>query len=191
VSHPLPVPELTRRLRLHKAQRGDLAAIAAMAEIDAQYLKRVVREGKYSMRMADTLSRILDKIEHNELRWKKNTPKIAKRDGHTDPELINKTIIETRPVGAPQTQRRIVKACDYSEWARCNACGGLRFSAIYRHTWFFEKPRYYACNSCVDTPERIMMGQAAATEQSPSADQTAADQPNPPQPPPTQTVHKR
>jgi hypothetical protein len=71
---------------------------------------------------------------------------------------VNKLLIEERPVDAPQFQRPIVRAAEHNRWARCIACGGTRFSGIKRTRSDGEKPRYYACDGCVDTPDRVMMG---------------------------------
>lgn len=152
MSQLIPVPELIRKLKLHK-QYKNLAAIAAMGEISYDGLRKTLRDGKMSVRMQTLLSEIVLRLDRGDVRIRKNPPKSAHG------ENVGKFLLEERPVDAPQTQRRIVKACDYSKWARCIACGNTRFSMIRRTLNGGEKPRYYACDGCVNDPERIMMGQ--------------------------------
>jgi hypothetical protein len=64
--------------------------------------------------------------DRKEIVIKRDSPAIANGD------YANKTLIEERPHDAPYTQRCIVRASEYSRWARCIACGGIRFSGIKR-----------------------------------------------------------
>lgn len=152
MSRLLPVPELIRKLILHK-QYKNLKGIAQMGEISYDGLRKLLRDGKMSVRMQTLLSEIVTRIDRGDVRFHRNNYRAK--------EHINQYIIDDRPAGAPQTQRRIVRAVEYSRWARCIACGGTHFSSIKHTLNFREAPRYYACDGCVDEPERIMMGQRA------------------------------
>lgn len=146
----IPVPELIRKLKLHQ-QHQNLRPIAQMADIDYQGLRKMMRIGKMSVRMQTLLSEIMQRLDRGDITYRRNVPKLA------NGENVNKTLVEQRPPDAPYQQRRIVRAAEYSRWARCIACGGTHFSGISRtgHRYDFT---YYACDDCVDTPERIMMG---------------------------------
>ena len=126
MSQLLPVPDLIRRLRLHSRRHGDIKAIAGMGEINHDHLRRIAREGRMSVRMQALLSAILERVDRGEVAFKMNTPRV-KADAP-----VNSFIIEERPANAPMFQRRIVRANEYSRWARCSACGGIRFSPITR-----------------------------------------------------------
>jgi hypothetical protein len=155
-SQLLPVHELIRRLRLHSTRRGNIKAIAGMGEIHYQHLRQITREGRMSVRMQALLSDILERVDRKEIIIKLNLPNAK--------DNANKTLIEERPPDAPWTQRRIVRANEYSPWARCIACGGTHFSPL-RRTLSHKTSAitYYACDSCVDTPDRVMMGDRSST----------------------------
>jgi hypothetical protein len=152
MSRLLLVSEIIRRLRLHQQHWGYITVIASMSNVSCETIRKMMRDGRMSLRLQTVLSDILEHLDRQEIVIKRNSPAIAKGD------YVNKTLIEERPHNAPYTQRRIVRASEYSRWARCIACGGIHFSGIKRTRSDGEKPRYYACDSCVDTPERIMMG---------------------------------
>jgi hypothetical protein len=161
VSQLLPVPELIRRLRLHSKRRGHIKAIAAMGEVDYYHLRKIIREGKITERMQTLLSAVLQKLDDREVLVRQNMPSIA------NGENVNKMLIEERPPGAPLFQRRIVRANEYCRWARCIACGGTHFSPL-RRTLSLKTSAitYYACDGCVDTPDRVMMGDRSSSTRS-------------------------
>jgi hypothetical protein len=152
MSRLLLVSEIIRRLQLHRQHWGHITVVASMSDVSCQTIRRIIRSRRMSLRLQIVLSDILERLDRKEIIIKHNTPAIAKGDN------VNKLLIEERPADAPQVQRRIVRASEYSRWARCNACGNAYFSAIKRTRSDGENPRYYACDGCVDTPERIMMG---------------------------------
>jgi hypothetical protein len=85
---------------------------------------------------------------------RQNLPSMANGD-------VNKMLIEERPPGASLFQRRIVRANEYCRWARCIACGGTQFSPLRRtRSRKTSAITYYAC---VDTPDRVMMGDRSST----------------------------
>ncbi len=143
MSRLLRVPELIRRLRLHSTRRGNIKAIAGMGEIDYCHLRRIVHEGRMSVRMQVLLSAILERVDRGEVAIRLNSPK-------TDQDNTNKVVIEDRPPDAPRFQRRIVRANEYSRWARCIACGGTHFSPLSRtrshktsdYTYYLRRRRH-------------------------------------------------
>ncbi len=157
MSQLLPVHELIRRLRLHSTRRGNIKAIAGMGEIDYYYFRQIAHEGRMSVRMQALLSDILGRVDRGEVAIRLNPPT-------TDKDNANKLVIEERPADAPHFQRRIVRADEYCRWARCSACGGTHFSPL-RRTLSHKTTAitYYACDGCVDTPDRVMMGDRSST----------------------------
>jgi hypothetical protein len=105
-----------------------------------------------SLRLQTVLSDILERLDRKEIAIKRNSPAIAKGDD------VNKLLIEERPDDAPHFQRRIVRASEYNRWARCSACGAAHFSGVKRTRSDAEKPRYYACDLCVNEAEHVMLG---------------------------------
>jgi hypothetical protein len=152
MSRLLLVSEIIRRLRLHQQHWGHITVIASMSDVSCETIRKIMRDGRMSLRLQTVLSDILERLDRKEIAIKRNSPTIAIGD------YVNKTLIEERPHDAPYTQRRIVRASEYNRWARCSACGNAYFSGIKRTRSDGEKPRYYACDGCVDTPDRIMMG---------------------------------
>jgi hypothetical protein len=152
MSQLLLVSEIIRRLRMHQQHLGHTTAIAAMSDVSRQTIHQIIRSGRMSLRLQTVLSDLLERLDRKEIVIKRNTPSIANGIN------VNKLLIEERPVDAPQFQRPIVRAAEHNRWARCIACGGTRFSGIKRTRSDGEKPRYYACDGCVDTPDRVMMG---------------------------------
>ena len=149
MSSLIPVRDLVRSLKLHK-QRRHFSVIAAMGEVSAKTLHTIVKTGKMTVRMQGLLSELLPRLDRGDFKVKHNAA------GQVSPDNVNKLLVEERPRDAPHTQRRIMRAAEYSPWARCIACGGTRFSGVKRFRG--HKFRYYACDDCVDTPDRIMMG---------------------------------
>jgi hypothetical protein len=106
---------------------------------------------RMSMRMQIVLSEVLEQFDRREVVIKFDNPSFVS-------DTPNRVLIEERPAGAPYTQRRIVRAAEYSQWARCSACGG-HFSPLRRtRSHKMSAITYYACDGCVDTAERVMMG---------------------------------
>lgn len=158
------VPDLVRRLRLAQKRLGWMKAIAGMAELDYEWLRECIIKGQISERLQTVLPPILERLESGELILRRHTTNSADW-------LISQYTLRERPAGAPTVQHRIVRAQDYSPWARCSACGNTRFSSFQcgpktttagaghiRQTNRGRRPGYFACDNCVDIPDRQMMG---------------------------------
>jgi hypothetical protein len=108
MSRLLLVSEIIRRLQLHQQHCGHITVIASMSDVSCETIRKIMRDGRMSLRLQTVLSDILGRLDRKEIVIKRNSPAIASGD------YVNKTLIEERPADAPHFQRRIVRASEYS-----------------------------------------------------------------------------